>query len=461
MKEVKKAEERQRDILRKIDEQLLLYENQRGTGSDAGRTAVRVPVVTATEGECVENVYDRNKLYEEVWAEPVSKVAIKYGVSDVMIHKICKQMNIPVPPRGYWAKKNAGKKVEKARLPAKSDVTVIYGNGSEKKAEEEMEKTHHQALEFLSDEEKKALLGTAEMLQGVNESQKLHPVLKEHSKAFSDWAKEHPRDEYANWKKDYYYSVPKDQPALWECVTQKALPRLYRILNPLFYAIEKLGGHIEEIDLYEIRGESVILSVMEGRTKTDHVLTKQEQKEWDTYERRKEERYFYAPQPQIRKYDYIPNGQFRFSAYRNSYIRDTEKENVELRTGDLLIALYMQSEDSRKERIEREEAQRKREEEERLRKLRREQYNQEVQNLDNLLNEANDYAMASRIRSYVAAVERNAAQDNEETIKWIAWAKAKADWYDPTVSAEDPVFGKRDHGADEKNKHPVKKQNWY
>ena len=70
-----------------------------------------------------------------------------------------------------------------------------------------MEKTHHQALEFLSDEEKKALLGTAEMLQGVNESQKLHPVLKEHSKAFSDWAKEHPRDEYANWKKDYYYSV--------------------------------------------------------------------------------------------------------------------------------------------------------------------------------------------------------------------------------------------------------------
>ena len=131
MKEVKKAEERQRDILRKIDEQLLLYENQRGTGSDAGRTAVRVPVVTATEGECVENVYDRNKLYEEVWAEPVSKVAIKYGVSDVMIHKICKQMNIPVPPRGYWAKKNAGKKVEKARLPAKSDVTVIYGNGSQ------------------------------------------------------------------------------------------------------------------------------------------------------------------------------------------------------------------------------------------------------------------------------------------------------------------------------------------
>ena len=77
------------------------------------------------------------------------------------------------------------------------------------------------------------------------------------------------------------------------------------------------------------------------------------------------------------------------------------------------------------------------------------------------MNEANEYAMASRIRSYVAAVERNAAQDNEETIKWIAWAKSKADWYDPTVSSEDPVFGKRDHGADEKNKHPVKKQNWY
>ena len=45
--------------------------------------------------------YTRETLYEEVWNEPVSTVAKKYGVSDVAIHKICKSMDIPVPPRGY------------------------------------------------------------------------------------------------------------------------------------------------------------------------------------------------------------------------------------------------------------------------------------------------------------------------------------------------------------------------
>lgn len=50
------------------------------------------------------NIYDRETLYQEVWEQPVLKVAQKYGVSDVMIHKACKALNVPVPPRGYWAK---------------------------------------------------------------------------------------------------------------------------------------------------------------------------------------------------------------------------------------------------------------------------------------------------------------------------------------------------------------------
>ena len=44
--------------------------------------------------------YTRETLYEEVWNEPVSTVAKKYGVSDVAIHKICKSMDIPAPLGG-------------------------------------------------------------------------------------------------------------------------------------------------------------------------------------------------------------------------------------------------------------------------------------------------------------------------------------------------------------------------
>ena len=52
--------------------------------------------------------YDRQRLYDEVWTEPTQQVAQRYGVSDVAIAKACALLDIPKPPRGYWAKKAAG-----------------------------------------------------------------------------------------------------------------------------------------------------------------------------------------------------------------------------------------------------------------------------------------------------------------------------------------------------------------
>ena len=388
----------------------------------------------------------------------MSKVAKRYGVSDVAIHKVCKSLNVPVPPRGYWAKKNAGYKVTQTALP-KSDGTVTKtGYRNEDRNLEELEKEYHQSLNFLSDEERIALIEIAIALEDMALSQKMHPILKKHKDEFNDYSKKHPRDEYANWKKDYYRRIPKDEPALWECVTLKALPRLYNILSSLFFAIEKLNGKIISIEHYEIRGEDVFLTVMEGRTKTDHALTKQEQRLLDQYEKERQ-RYSFASKLQIRKYDYIPNGILTVSAYKNGYIRDTNKKGIESRIGEILIALFMQSEASRHERLAREEAKRKQEEEKRLREIKREQYNQEVERLEILLNETNDYSIACRIREYVAAVEKK-GNLSKEMIDWISWARAKADWYDPTVSAEDPIFGERSHGDEEKDKHPTKKGFW-
>lgn len=55
--------------------------------------------------------YDREKLYREVWSEAIQNVAKRYGLSDVGLAKICRRLLIPRPPRGYWAKKAAGKAV--------------------------------------------------------------------------------------------------------------------------------------------------------------------------------------------------------------------------------------------------------------------------------------------------------------------------------------------------------------
>jgi hypothetical protein len=56
--------------------------------------------------------YDREKLYDKVWTMPVRLAAREYGVSDVAIAKTCRKLNIPVPGRGYWAKKAANRPVK-------------------------------------------------------------------------------------------------------------------------------------------------------------------------------------------------------------------------------------------------------------------------------------------------------------------------------------------------------------
>lgn len=62
-------------------------------------------------------VYEREKLYEEVWAEPVKIVAQRYGVSDVALAKTCRKLAIPLPGRGYWARLRSGQKMKRAPLP--------------------------------------------------------------------------------------------------------------------------------------------------------------------------------------------------------------------------------------------------------------------------------------------------------------------------------------------------------
>src|SRR5512141_1204775 len=73
--------------------------------------------------------FSRQALYDLLWSEPKAVLAKRLGISDVGLGKVCKKTNIPVPPRGYWALKSAGKTVPKIPLPARglgqSDLVTI------------------------------------------------------------------------------------------------------------------------------------------------------------------------------------------------------------------------------------------------------------------------------------------------------------------------------------------------
>lgn len=59
----------------------------------------------------------RSELYEQVWTTPMRKLAAQYGLSDVGLAKTCERHQIPRPPVGYWAKKEAGKAPPRPALP--------------------------------------------------------------------------------------------------------------------------------------------------------------------------------------------------------------------------------------------------------------------------------------------------------------------------------------------------------
>ncbi len=58
----------------------------------------------------------RKELHELVWSTPIQKLAELYGLSDRGLSKICQRHLIPVPPRGYWAKVEAGQLVKRTPL---------------------------------------------------------------------------------------------------------------------------------------------------------------------------------------------------------------------------------------------------------------------------------------------------------------------------------------------------------
>jgi hypothetical protein len=97
----------------------------------------------------------RQTLYEEIWAEPMTTVAVRYGLSDNGLRKRCKTLNIPWPPNGYWAKVKAGKPIpDRPSLPSYNETILSYENqGDESSAPNVQAKKKKGVLELLDLEE--------------------------------------------------------------------------------------------------------------------------------------------------------------------------------------------------------------------------------------------------------------------------------------------------------------------
>ena len=391
------------------------------------------------------NTYNREKLYKEVWAKPVVDVAVQYGVSDVAIHKICKSLNVPVPPRGYWARLRAGEKLKKTPLPASKGVTEIMGSRTFVGVKET--EAPAQSLTFLTESERQEVLLAALQIQMPVENAQPHKKIIDYKSVIKEWNKNNTKPEGAQRSFKNYSHRP---PLLAGVISDGALPRVYRILDALFSQIQSLCGSINKDLSLQIRNEHVYLEIVEAQDEIKHVITKQDAQEMLVYADAQRHGHW-ASKPNIRKYDYLFNGRLRITIRQNRYFRDTDSVNVESRLGEMLLELYEESEEVRIDREAQEEAQRKKEEAERLREERRIHYNAEVERTIELTNFAQDYDVASKIRAYISVLESNENMD-EKTATGIDWAKKKADWFDPTIARTDEWLGKREHKKSEDQK---------
>lgn len=64
-----------------------------------------------------EGMITREELHALVWAEPMTKVGERFGVSGSYMTRVCTLLNVPRPPMGYWAKLAVGKAPAMEPLP--------------------------------------------------------------------------------------------------------------------------------------------------------------------------------------------------------------------------------------------------------------------------------------------------------------------------------------------------------
>ncbi|MFA6148003.1 MAG: hypothetical protein WC899_07335 [bacterium] len=386
-----------------------------------------------------EIVYRREELYAEVWAEPVDKIAKRYGVSGVALAKTCRKLGVPLPPRGHWARIQAGQKIPVPPLPpfaGKNEIRTSLQIPRTDPLDKDTER-------ILTED-----LGQSAALPSIQVPKTLdspHPLVRKTLSAYRDG------------KVGEYGLLARTLDAVDLRVGPASLDRVLRIYDALFKAVEYLGGKSgigELVGEYRrskrptfviLLGEKVEIAITEKTRRRDHVLTPEELKD------KAKGRYFYAP-----RYDYHPTGELTFKIISigggscKTEWTESSRRPLESNLGDVLEGIRRFA----AHRIaEREDEARKSAEKEiilaRLAELRGRR-EEEKHRFEHLEFEVGRWSEARSIRAFAEAAQQTRLRDEN----WVRWALEQADRVDPLVEGRSSPLEK----SDEENKLEMKLQ---
>jgi hypothetical protein len=375
---------------------------------------------------------EREELYRQVRTEPIFRLAPKYGISNVALKKICKKLNVPTPPRGYWAKIQNHIRVGREPLPKiKYDQPKVHELNMNRspvtkaKPEKPGPTLLPEALEVIERIESWPAIKVPRNLRNA------HPLVK---KTLEELSEAKP-DKYAMlrpWKREI----------LDVRVSHRLLKRALRIMQALLTRIESLGFHASAKRGYHLQtteavvfDETISFGISEKSRQIDHVLTDSEKKDMARYGRHFD----------TTKWDYEPTGllslrigTWAFEGIRKNW-NDGKSKVVEDGLKEFLINLVTIADLKRQRRLEDAERERRRQEDLKTMQELERRRQEELRRLQDLENQAVRWTKAAQLRAYVAEVEKKAcssdlpAEEQELVTSWLRWAREHADRIDPLI----------------------------
>ena len=355
--------------------------------------------------------YTRTELYELLWTEPTTKVAMRIGISDVALGKWCKQYGIPKPPLGYWAKLEHGKAV-----PDRPPLEPWWND-------------HDPSIHVRVEE--KAIMEArlnkpAELTPAIEiyKGNKFHPEIE---KTFKDFATEN-TSKFGRSSSSTGFDVQ---------VGPSSAPRVKRILQTL---INELGSRGYELVTYRKYSNPEKTAFK----KDDEILT------IDFYEvstkpsKPMKRKSSWTSNGQTHSYmmdiEYVPSGRLELrirhdNLYGWRIIKDSGRASVENQLGKVINLFNELAFDAKIARAEREDREAK-EQAERKRladiKWAREV---EVWKWDQLKDAAERWSELAVLRDFVKTMRtsRVVRRKNKGLNNWVSWAQEQ-------INARDPIY---------------------
>jgi hypothetical protein len=376
----------------------------------------------------------RDELYELVWAEPMTKVARRYGLSDRGLAKICDRMGIPVPGRGYWAKVQSGKVPPQVKLPkitaGQQSRVVLDVNAQELEESKEYQSVVDE-IEYEMQVENQVVV--------PEELVDLHPLVERTDKSL--------RGAGAN---EYGIVRPRAKHCLDVRIGKESIDRASRIMDALIKALDdrdiELVFDDEERQSARmvIDGETLGFSLEEKTRRERYQPTLAELKELE------KDPYYRYRLPDDK---FFPSGNLSLKLDIGWWGRglrgtwsDGKKQRLERCLNKFIIAAYKAAAAKKADHIERERQKLEWDEQERRREILRRQIELEQERLDALNEQAKAWYEAQQLRAYIQAVRsagyypQRRITGGQDIVEWSAWALEQASRLDPTVSSPPSVL---------------------